>query len=190
MWIGHKYTYVSSLMKLPPPPPFHPSGLSQSTKLSSLCQYSSFPLVVYFTHGKIYVSVILSQWSSPERTDAEAPVFWSSDANRQLTGKVPDAGKDWGQKEKRVSEDAMAWQHHRCNEHELGQTPGDGEGEGGLACCGPWGCKESDTTRQSKNNNNSFFPLCLKSVLYVCISIPTLQIDSSVLFFLDSVRMC
>ena len=33
--------------------------------------------------------------------------------------------------------------HHRCDEHELGQTPGDGEGQGGLACCSPWGCKET-----------------------------------------------
>ena len=42
-------------------------------------------------------------------------------------GKVPDAVKDWGQKEKRASEDAMAGQHHWCNEHELGQILGDGE---------------------------------------------------------------
>ena len=48
------------------------------------------------------------------RTDAEAeaPVFWSSDVNRQLIGKVPDAGKDQGQKEKRASEDEMAGWHH------------------------------------------------------------------------------
>ena len=48
------------------------------------------------------------------RTDAqaEAPVFWSSDVNRQLTGKVSDAGKDHRQKEKRVSEDKMAGWHH------------------------------------------------------------------------------
>jgi len=52
-----------------------------------------------------------------------------------------------------------------------------------------WGCKESDTTGQL-NNNNSLFALCLKSVFYVCISIPTLQIGSSVPFFLDSVCMC
>ena len=44
--------------------------------------------------------------------EAEAPVFWPSDANRQLIEKVPDAGKDQGQKEKMVSEDEMAEQHH------------------------------------------------------------------------------
>ena len=59
-----------------------------------------------------------------QRTDdeAEAPVIWSPDANRQLIGKVPDAGKDWRQKEKRTSEDEMAEWHHWCNGHELGQT--------------------------------------------------------------------
>ena len=74
------------------------------------------------------------------RTDAEAeaPVFWSSDANRQLNGKVPDAEKDQGQKEKMVSEDKMAGWHHQCNEHEFGQTLGDGEGHSRLACCRPW----------------------------------------------------
>ena len=62
----------------------------------------------------------------------------------ELIGKVPDAGKDQGQKEKSASEDEMAGWHHRCNEHELGQTPGDGEGQGGLTCCSPWGHKELD----------------------------------------------
>ena len=66
--------------------------------------------------------------------------------NRRFTEKVPDAGKDRGQKEKRVSENKMAGQHHRCNEHELGQIPGDGGRQGGLECCSPWGCKESDMT--------------------------------------------
>ena len=73
-------------------------------------------------------------WIFPGQTDAEAeaPVFWSSNANRWLIGKVPDAGKDWGQKEKRVPGDEMAGWHHWCNGHELGQTPRDGEGEEGL----------------------------------------------------------
>ena len=69
-----------------------------------------------------------------------SPVFWSPNANSQLIGKVPDSGKDWGQKEKRASEDEMAGWHHQCNGHELGQAPGDGEGQRGLACCSPWSC--------------------------------------------------
>ena len=61
-------------------------------------------------------------WTFTGRTDAEAEAlgFWPSDANRQLIEKVPDAGKDWGQKEKRVSEDEIAEQHHWCNGEELG----------------------------------------------------------------------
>ena len=47
----------------------------------------------------------------------------------------------------------MAGQHHRCNEHELGQTPGDGEGQGGLVCYSPWGHKESDMTGRLNNNS-------------------------------------
>ena len=64
--------------------------------------------------------------------------------NRQLIGKVPNAGKDGAQK-KRASEDEIAGRHHRCNEYELGQTPGDGEGHGSLVCCSPWGREELDT---------------------------------------------
>ena len=68
-------------------------------------------------------------WIFTGRTDAdpEAPVFWSSDADKQLIGKVPDAGKDWGQKEKRASEDEMAGRHHQLSGYEE-QAPGDGEG--------------------------------------------------------------
>jgi hypothetical protein len=65
--------------------------------------------------------------------------------------KVPDAGKDWGQKEKKASEDEIAGMHHWCNGHEQGQTLGDGEGQGGLECCNPWGCK--DMTGWLNNSN-------------------------------------
>ena len=88
-------------------------------------------------------------WEGPAA--AEAPTVWSPGANRWFIGRDPDAGKDWGQK-KRVSEDEMAGWHRWCNGHELGQTLG-GEGQGGLACCSPWGCEEPDTTGQLNNNN-------------------------------------
>ena len=73
-------------------------------------------------------------WILVGRIDAEAetPGLWSSDANSWLTGKVPDSGKDGGQKEKRVPEDEMAARHYWCNGHELGQTLGDGERQRGL----------------------------------------------------------
>ena len=60
--------------------------------------------------------------------------------------KDSDAGKDWGQEEKGTTEDEMAGWHHRLNGHEFVWTPGDGDGQGGLACCDSWGHKELDTT--------------------------------------------
>ena len=62
----------------------------------------------------------------------------------QLTGKDPDAGKDSGQKEKGVTEDEMVGWHHRLNGYEFEQAPGDGEGQGSVACCSPGGCKKVD----------------------------------------------
>ena len=60
--------------------------------------------------------------------------------------KDPDGGKDWGQKQKGIAEDKMVGWHHWLNGHEFGWTPGVGNGQGSLACCSPWGCKELDMT--------------------------------------------
>ena len=87
-------------------------------------------------------------WMFIGKTDAETPTFWLADAKSQLIGKDPDAGKDWGQEEKGKTEDDMAGWHHWLNGHEFGKTPGVGDGQGGLACCSLWGCKELDTTEQ------------------------------------------
>ena len=56
-----------------------------------------------------------------------------------LFGKDPDAGKDWGWEEKGMTEDEMVGWHHQLNEHEFEWAPGVGDGQGGLACCSPWG---------------------------------------------------
>ena len=83
-------------------------------------------------------------WIFTGRTDAEAeaPVFWSSNVNSWHIRQISDVGKNWGQKEKNMTEDEIVGQHHWCNGHELGQSPGDGEGQGGLTCCSPWGRKQ------------------------------------------------
>ena len=65
-----------------------------------------------------------------------------------LIWKDPDAGKDWGQEKKGMTEDEMVGWHHRLDGHGFRWTPGVGDGQGGLACCGSWGCKESDTIEQ------------------------------------------
>ena len=80
--------------------------------------------------------------------EAETPILWPPDAKSWLIGKDPDAGKDWGQEEKGMTEDEMVGWHHRLNGHGFGWTPGAGDEQGGLACCSSWGHKESDTTEQ------------------------------------------
>ena len=87
-------------------------------------------------------------WIFIERTDAEAetPILWPSDVKREFIGKDPDAGKDWRQEEKGTTEDEMVGRHHWFDEHGFQQAPGAGDGQGGLVCCSPWGCKEWDMT--------------------------------------------
>ena len=80
-------------------------------------------------------------WIFIGRTDAKAkaPILWLTDAKNWLIGKDPDAGKSWGREEKEATEDEMAGWHHWLNGHEFEQTQGDGERQGSLACCSPWG---------------------------------------------------
>ena len=80
-------------------------------------------------------------WIFIGRTGAEAPVFWPPDAKSWLVGKDPDAGKDWGQVEKGMTEDEMAGWHHQLDGHEFEWTPGVGDGQGDLVSCSPWGRK-------------------------------------------------
>ena len=89
-------------------------------------------------------------WIFIGRTDAEAeaPILWTPEWKNWLTGKDPDAGKEWRQEEKGTREDEMVWWHHQPDGHEFEQVLGVDEGQGSLACCSPWGRKESDTTEQ------------------------------------------
>ena len=89
-------------------------------------------------------------WLFIGRTDVEAetPILWPPDAKSWLIWKGPDAGKDWVQEEKGMTEDEMVGWHHRLDGHGFGCTPGVCDGQGGLACWGSWGRKESDTTEQ------------------------------------------
>ena len=76
----------------------------------------------------------------------EAPVLWPPDAKSRLTGKDPDAGKDWTQEVKGTTEDKMVGCHHWLNGHEFQPTVRDGGRQGSLVCYSPWGRKESDMT--------------------------------------------
>ena len=98
-------------------------------------------------------------WIFTGRTNAktEAPILWLSDVKSQLNRKDSDNGNDWRQEEKGMAEDEMVRWHHRLDGHGFGQTPGNGEGQGSLACCSPWGCKESDMTERRNKSNMSYF---------------------------------
>ena len=89
-------------------------------------------------------------WRFNGKTDAEAeaPIVWPPDAKNWRTGKDPDAGKDWRQEEKGMTEDETVGWHHWLDGHEFEQTPGVGEGQRSLVWCSPCGRKESDMTER------------------------------------------
>ena len=89
-------------------------------------------------------------WVFIGRTDieAETPIPWPPDVKSWLVWTDPDAGKGWGQEEKGRTEDEMVGWHHWLNGHGFGWTPGVGDEQGGLVCCGSWGRKELDTTER------------------------------------------
>ena len=89
---------------------------------------------------------ISPEYSWKADAEAETPILWSPDVKNWLIGKDPDAGKDWRQKEKGSTGDEMVGWHHRLNGHEFEQAPGVGDGQDSLACCSPWGHKETGTT--------------------------------------------
>ena len=90
--------------------------------------------------------------------------------NIWFSGKDPDAGKDWGQEEKESTEDEMAGWHHWLNRHEFEQTPGAGEGQGGLACYNSWGHRKSDTTEWLNNITWYYFVHLFICLFIVCLS--------------------
>ena len=134
-------------------------------------------LKVPWTAGRSNQS-ILKSWVFTGRTDVEAemPILWPPDAESWLIWKDSDARNDWGQEEKGTTENEMLGWHHWLNGHGFGWTPGVGDIQGGLACCGSWGCKESDTTEWTElkfishaNSSEEYHDSCqrLKRTLYV-----------------------
>ena len=89
-------------------------------------------------------------WIFIGRTGAEAetPLLWPPDVKSWLIGKDPDGGEDWRWEEKGTTEVEMIGWHHQLHGHEFEQAPGVGDGQGGLVCCSPWGCKGLDMTER------------------------------------------
>ena len=110
-------------------------------------------------------------WMFIGRTDVEAetPILWPHDVKSWLTGKDPDAGKDWRQEEKGTTEDEMVGWHHQLSGHEFGETPGVGDGQGGLVCCHPW----SHRVRHDWGTELNWTDVLLKNyVIYFKIDFP------------------
>ena len=106
------------------------------------------------------------------RTDVEAetPMLWLPDGKNWLIWKDPDGGKNWRWEEKGTTEYEMVGWHHRLNGHEFGKTLGVGDGQEGLACCSPWGCRVGHNWATEMNwtlkNHES---LCCTTEIYIIL---------------------
>ena len=109
-------------------------------------------------------------WIFIGRTDAEAeaPVLWPLDMKNWLTGKYPDAGKDWRQ-EKGMTEDEMVGWHYQLNGLDFKQSLGVGDGQRSLVCCSPWGHKELDMTEWLNWSNFGAQAGIFLTVYFLCI---------------------
>ena len=137
---------------------------------------------------------ILEEINPEFSLEGEAPIFWPPDTKSWLSGKDSDAGKDWGQEEKGVTENEMVGWHHQLNGHEFDQTLGDSEGQGILVCYSPRGHKESDTSEQL---NNDPFPtkvndqlerafIVVQSLSHVWLSQTQMTTHQNILLFLSN----
>ena len=110
-------------------------------------------------------------WIFIGRTDVEAedPVFWPPDVKNWFLRKNPDAGQDWRQEEKEMTEDAIVGWHHQLDGHKFEQALGVGYGQGNLACCSPWDHKELDMTEQLKWTE---YPSLTSQSIIVSFSMP------------------
>ena len=104
-------------------------------------------------------------WVFIGRTDVEAetPILWLPDTKNWLLGKDPDAGKDWRQEEKGMTEDEMVRWHHWLDGPEFKWALGVGDGQGSLACCSPSHHKESHTTEQLNWRHIKFMHLLMEA---------------------------
>ena len=118
-----------------------------------------------FSSGLLAFKNLFEDFFGRNDAEVETPVLWPPHAKSWLIGKDSDAERDWGQEEKGTTEDEMAGWHHWLDGHESQWAPGVGDGQGGLACCDSWGCKESDTTERLIWSDLIWW---IKEFMYVC----------------------
>ena len=104
---------------------------------------------------------------------AQTPVLWPPHAKSWLIGKDSDAGRDWGQEEKGMTEDEMAGWHHQLDGRESEWTPGDGDGQRGLACCDSWGRRVGHDWATELNWTESYIVFCClpKCITTNCLAV-------------------
>ena len=112
--------------------------------------------------------------------EAETLILWPADAKSWLIGKDPDAGKDWGQEKETTEDERVGW-HHQLNAHGFGWTPGVGDGQGDLVCCGSWGRKKSDMT-EWLNWTELYLPTCASMPPFLISSVPHIKLSFLVTF--------
>ena len=116
-------------------------------------------------------------WIFIGRTDAEAetPILWPPDVKNRLIRKHPNAGQEWRQGEKGMTEDKMVGWHHWFNGHEFKQAEGDGKEQESLVCCSPCGHKKSDTT-EWLNDKSLIYPSPLSFSPVVTTSLSSITV--------------
>ena len=102
---------------------------------------SNYHRIALISHASKVMLQIL-QARLQQYVNCETPIFWPPYVKSWLIEKDPDAGRDWGQEEKGMTEDEMAGWHHWLDGNEFEWTPGVADGQGDLACCDSWGHKK------------------------------------------------
>ena len=129
---------------------------------------------------KVFFKKVLIKKKKNEKRKNEAPILyllWRTDSLEKTT----DSGKYWRQEEKGTIKDEMVDRHHQLNGHEFEQALAV-DGQGNLACCGPWGHKESDTTEWL--NWTELNPFMSSSVILFFVKIFTIMPKSLSLFYM------
>ena len=125
-------------------------------------------------------------WVFFGRNDAEAetPILWPPDVKSGLIWKTLMLGKIESKRRRGWQDEMVGW-HHPLNGHEFEQAPGVGDGQGGLACCSPWGRKESHTTEQLNWTESSHSVSCLRPVKPFCTTMFSVKYNNPISKCLD-----